>query len=443
MDGSGYVDLRRGAAAASVAQLRNRLLDLSGRNPLISFPHGRQSGGRVNIRAVNEHINSIFACIDEGQPLPIRPLPAPAGEPEDEKSDRFLTALEAARATDEEHKAAIAGLSDDDLVSAKAARIERKLREKVRESLQMPSSKVQTLSSLADYPRGLGIGPSFDLAPTPAGPTNTHATQVEFQTLVLPEALERHLSKIRETARTAAEESGVSTLHLAFGFLEWFESESSERSLVSPLLLMRVDIERKIARSHYQYFVAGVEDEAQANLTLSERLNRDFRVQLPDFGEDEDPESYLARVEEEICTGRKGWAVRRYVTLAHFPFARLAMFNDLDEALWSDAGGLSSQPLLGQLLGGSSSGASMFAEEHEIDTVEVLKKMLVLEADASQHSAVYDIMDGKNFVVEGPPGYRQIANNDERHRRCLGQWQTRPFCGGQASGPPSGQGSVG
>ncbi len=402
MDGSPVADARRAAAAASIRQLRTRLLDLTGRNPLISFPHTRQAGGRVSVRAVNGQVNALFAQMGEGRTLPIRPLPEPGDGPADENSEQFLAALDAARWTDTAYQRAVASLAADELVSAKAAGIERELRDRVRDGLGLPPWSGANPTGLADHARRLGIDPSFELAPTASEP----APRTEFQTLLLPDPLERSLSRIRDTARTVAEETGVSTLHLAFGFLEWFENESSDKPLTSPLLLRRVDIERRIVRSRYQYVLLGTDDEAQVNLTLSERLGRDFRIQLPAFAEDEAPEAYLARVQAEVCTGRRRWTVRRYVTLAHFPFARLAMFHDLDESAWAEAGGLAGHAVLGELLGGRESHAAMFAEEHDVDAPEVAAKvpLLVLEADASQHSAVYDVMRGQNLVIEGPPG---------------------------------------
>ncbi len=97
-----------------------------------------------------------------------------------------------------------------------------------------------TPKGLAEYAVGLGIDPSFDLAPTRAEHDSApRGAPVEFQALMLPDPMERALAKIRNTARTVAEETGVSTLHLAFGFLEWFESDSSDRPISSPLVMMR------------------------------------------------------------------------------------------------------------------------------------------------------------------------------------------------------------
>jgi very-short-patch-repair endonuclease len=407
MDGSTRPNTRKEAAASSIRTLRTRLLDLTARNPLVSFSHARQTGSRTNVRAVNGYLNTIFEEIDEGRIVTVRSLPSPDDEPEDERTDRFVAELEVARVVDEDYGAALGALTDEELASPKAARVERKLRDRVRETLGMPLWRASTPKGLADYATSLGVNPSFDLPPTSTERSRGgRGARIDLQTLMLPDPMERALAKIRETARTVAEETGVSTLHLAFGFLEWFESDSSDRPITSPLLLMRVDIDRKIVRSHYQYFLNGIGDEAQANLTLSERLNRDFRIKISDFGEDEDPEAYLDRVQAEVCKGRPRWTVRRWVTLAHFPFARLAMFNDLSEDLWTSVGGLADHPLIGEMLGGSESGQSSFAEEHDVDAPEVAAKvpLLVLEADASQHSAIFDVMAGKNLVIEGPPG---------------------------------------
>lgn len=396
-------DRRREAAAISIIQLRSRLLDLTARNPLISFPHGRATGGRAHIRAVDGHVDGLFAHLGDAKPLIIRPLPSPEDDPEDEKQPEFRTALEAARLTDELYIEEVTGLAADELGSAKAATIDRKLNDRVRASLGLPPRSSGMPTALANYAVRLGIDVSFDLRPSPPAKTQGRST-VDFQALVLPDALERQLAKIRDTARTVAEETGVSTLHLAFGFLEWFESDASDKPLTSPLLLLRVDIDRRIVRSRYQYSVSAVEDDAEVNLTLSERLSRDFRVELPALSEEETPETYLARVRDEVCKGRPRWAVRRFVTLAHFPFARLAMFQDLDEDRWQ--GGLSSHPVLTSLLGGQEAGESMFAVEHDVDEPAVSAKVpvLVLDADASQHSAIYDVMCGKDLVIEGPPG---------------------------------------
>jgi len=236
-------DRRREAAAISIMQLRSRLLDLTARNPLVSFPHGRATGTRAHVRAVGGYVDALFAHLGDAKPLTIRPLPPPEDEPEDEKQPGFRTVLEATRLTDERYTEEVAGLAADELGSAKAATIDRKLNDRVRASLGLPPRSSGMPTALASYAARLGIDASFDLRPSPAAPAKTQGrSAVDFQALVLPDALERQLAKIRDTARIVAEETGVSTLHLAFGFLEWFESDASDKPLTSPLLLLRVDV---------------------------------------------------------------------------------------------------------------------------------------------------------------------------------------------------------
>ena len=405
MDGIDLTNARRSAASSSIQTLRTNLLDLTGNNPLISFAHNRARGLRLNVRAVHVCLNTLYKQLVEGKTIPLRAMPASDDEPTDEQSDRFKTALEAARATDLEFQKAQAELAEDELASPLAANIERQLRDRVRAECGLPTRTMTTPKSLSEYAIANKIDPAFELSVQERPQADSAKTPtVVFQALMLPDPLQQTLAKIRDTARTFAEETGVSTLHVAFGFLEWFESDSSDKHLVSPLLVVQVDLERSMVRSRYQYTLTAASDEPQANLTLSERLNRDFRVRLPEVQEEEPLDAYLDRVQEDVCKGRARWRIHRFVTLAQFPFARLAMFDDLDEASWG--GALSEHPLLGRLLGGSEGGDASFAEEHDVDSQEVAGKvsLLVLEADASQHSAVYDVMMGKSLVIEGPPG---------------------------------------
>jgi very-short-patch-repair endonuclease len=403
MDGIVRPSPKRDAAAAQVRQLRTRLLDLTARNPLVSFSHSRPTGTRLHVRAINANLDFLYRHLIGGKDLALKSLPASGNEPPDEKSDRFVGALEIARQTNKAYAASLDSLTDSDAPSAAEAKIERQLRDRVRAELGMPSIKSANQSGLADYATDLGIDPSFDLR-RDCSQDNSYAP--EFQTLLLPDPMDRALAKLRDNARTAVEEMGINTLYLAFGFLEWFESDDSEKALTSPLLLLQVELNRTIVRGRYQYQLAAVGDEVQLNLSLVERLHRDFRLRLTDPKEEESPSTFLGRIEEEVCTQRKSWRVRSFLTLAQFPFARIAMFQDLDEAQWGATGGLSSHPVLANLLAGGDNGEAMFSEQHDVDSPEVQASVpiLVLDADGSQHSAVHDVMTGRDLVIEGPPG---------------------------------------
>ncbi len=87
-------------------------------------------------------------------------------------------------------------------------------------------------------------------------------------------------------------------------------------------------------------------------------------------------------------------------------YQRSSWSLDLDEDRWASAGGLADHPVVGELLGGSDAVGELFAAEHDVDSpaVAAAVPVMVLEADSSQHSAVYDALTGKNLVIEGPPG---------------------------------------
>jgi very-short-patch-repair endonuclease len=121
-------------------------------------------------------------------------------------------------------------------------------------------------------------------------------------------------------------------------------------------------------------------------------------------------EHYLAAVSEVVRPFNR-WRIRPFLTLAAFSFARIAMYQDLDAAKWpAEAGGPETHPLVKPMLragadDGENIGAS-FADEYEIDLPEVerLAPILLHDADSSQHSAIIDAMQGRNLVIEGPPG---------------------------------------
>jgi hypothetical protein len=86
-------------ARKQIEALRQKLLDISNRNPLASFRHSERARGHV--RVIDELPDLLLEKLEAGQKLNFVALPEPTDEPADEKSDEFLMALEAARVTDE------------------------------------------------------------------------------------------------------------------------------------------------------------------------------------------------------------------------------------------------------------------------------------------------------------------------------------------------------
>ena len=221
------------------------------------------------------------------------------------------------------------------------------------------------------------------------------------------------MEKISADARLAEQEMGLSTLYLAFGFLEWFESEASDKNAFAPLLLLPVRLEVQKFKGKAVYSISAREGEAEANLSLQKWLEKDFDRTLPDLQLNEAEadisiEEYLDNAKAAV-DGLKRWQVRRWLVLGHFAFGKFAMYADLAAENWDGV------PMAHLLVGSILKGVDQTSDpdrlpsppdDYPVDEPEFEKfaPYLIQDADASQHSALIDVMKSKNFVIEGPPG---------------------------------------
>lgn len=389
--------------------LRERLVDRSRRNRLLHFRHGARA---PILRVIDEALDYVLGHLRDDGRFRFRTLPDPESEPHDERTPTFRTALAQARLLDDTYRTTLAALdSDDPSAPAKEARIERELRDRVRASVGLPPRIQRRGIDIMEYARSQGLDPSFDIK-APPQPAPAKHTDDWLQTLMFPDQLRARLASMNRNARAVEQETGVNTLHLAFAFLEWFEDESSQEALLSPLLLLPVGLERRTIRGGDEEFrLSALDDAPTTNLSLELRLRDDFHLTLPVFDpEAQTPvESYLSSI-ARMVQQRPRWRVRRFLTLAPFSFARIAMFRDLDLANWEAAGGATEHPLVRPVLRGTTtdagSGIGTFAPEYSIDdpAIERIAPVLIHDADSSQHSAVIDAMQGRSLVIEGPPG---------------------------------------
>lgn len=91
-----------------IQQYRTKLLDLTGRNPLIRFRHSERS--RSHIRVVDEFPEKLFGKLDAGKQLFFESLPDPELIPSDELTPMFQTLLRRGRAEDEGYRTALSEL---------------------------------------------------------------------------------------------------------------------------------------------------------------------------------------------------------------------------------------------------------------------------------------------------------------------------------------------
>jgi very-short-patch-repair endonuclease len=225
-----------------------------------------------------------------------------------------------------------------------------------------------------------------------------------LQALYYPEDLEKQLGRISRDAKTAIEETGSNVLFMVFGFLQFYESEDSDRSLLAPLLSIPVSLIKGKVDTHsgtYQYAVVHNGEDLAENQTLREKLAKDFRIILPEFIEEETPEDYFEKV-EKIISKKKRWKVRRQLTIGLLSFGKLAIWTGLDTKKNPH---LAKHNLVKKIFSGNGSNSSLsFSEDYDVDTHPKGDLQFIFDADSSQHSAIIDVLAGKNIVINGPPG---------------------------------------
>ena len=290
------------------------------------------------------------------------------------------------------------------------AKLDRWLRNIARANLDLPPRPNRKELDLKQHARNHNIDPSLEL---PADGGKAGARAHKLQTLLLPENLESRLEAIQDLARLSKQEMGLSTLFVAFGFIEWYQSDASTRPAYAPLLLLPVQLRERKAGGKKFFSVVAEEDVPETNITLAKYLAEKIRRDLPSFEPEETQvfpiESYFSAVEKAI-DGLQRWKLRRFLTLGHFSFGRLAMYQDLDPA--DREPHPSSHFLVQSVLRGieqvseTNDGLPSVPEDYNIDDPQIEKwaPLLVHDADASQHSAIVNVVKGENLVIEGPPG---------------------------------------
>jgi len=268
--------------------------------------------------------------------------------------------------------------------------------------------------SAEEWARHLGFDTSYEVQVSLADDSDKHSDNV-IQTLLYPYEMEARLKSLLQKSESAIQEMGANILYLAFGFLEWHESNSAR---VAPLFLVPTRLYKgrlnTITRT-YEYTLRYSDEDIIPNLSLREKLRVDFAMALPELDENTVPEDYFHEVQRLIEDKQPRWRVRRYITLTLLNFRKLLMYLDLDPARWPKEANIVNHPVVSRFLSGygheseeeDDSKVSLgFGEEYPIDEMEDVhtKYPLIDDADSSQHSVLIDAVDGKDLVIEGPPG---------------------------------------
>lgn len=326
----------------ALKRLRTRLLDLSMRNRLLNYRHPK---GR-SIQFVDEpNLNLLFERLDEGKPV------------------------------------TLAHVSDP----------------------PVPLYDNGKKPDVRAYAMDLGIKTSIDFSATITA--TAYKRLPALQVLQYPGDLEKFARKLATEARTVIEETGTNMLYLMFGFLEYYDSDDSDKAVFAPLISMPVSLTRGMLDQDsrtYRYDLTYSGEDVQENFTLCEKLKQEFRLDLPKLDEEDTPESYFAKIQTAVSK-RSRWRVRKRLSLGFLSFGKLAIWADLDPV---KATNLLSNDLLRNIFEGGRAAASdaFHAEDYDIDGHPDGELPLIYDADSSQHSAIIDVRQGLSLVINGPPG---------------------------------------
>lgn len=236
---------------------------------------------------------------------------------------------------------------------------------------------------------------------------NEKYTDEYLQTLHYPDELEKILKKIDLDARSLIQETGVNMLYIMLGVLEWTESKNSDIKIKSPLVNIPVTLQRKNLNEKtntYEYILKYDGDGLDTNRSLSEKIFNDFNIVLPEISPEVSFSDYIEEV-SKIILYKKDWKIKLEISLDFLNFSKILMYKDLEDAKWGEGNLLSNNPILHDLFLGRETSSTKYAPLYDVDTHHLAQKIpLVMDADSSQHSAIVDVLEEKNLVIEGPPG---------------------------------------
>lgn len=227
-----------------------------------------------------------------------------------------------------------------------------------------------------------------------------------LRTFLQPEALEKTMKKLHRDAKVSIEENGSNTLYLAMGFLKWYESDRSERVRYAPLVLVPVDIVRKVQDKSFSIRVR--DEDTQMNITLLEMLRQTYGISIGGLSPLPEDESgvnlpLVFSTVRQCIMSHSRWDIAEYAFIGQFSFSRFIMWNDIR----SRCDELRQNKVVDSLISGKMEWQS---KEQTLTARELDEKLTPSEmavptsTDSSQLAAICLAAEGESFVLHGPPG---------------------------------------
>ncbi|MFJ1708033.1 DUF3320 domain-containing protein [Kitasatospora sp. NPDC088346] len=251
-----------------------------------------------------------------------------------------------------------------------------------------------------------GLSKGWDFAPVvdesdlrEAPPRRGLVTQKTTQS-----SLNAALHQLRSKSGQMFNDYGLWVLWLGVGMLDWRE-EGAQESCSAPLLLLPVEL-RRTGRGSVRLHAAEDQDRIHnpALAVKLERMGIDWSSVLDTDIADLPAVMTAAR---RVADARQGWRVEERMVIGLFASYKEAMYQDLHQ----NEEQILAHPLVRAVALGPDAGLPGDLIDFEppaldrIDEIQLPERTpLVLDADASQRQCIAAALDGRSFVMSGPPG---------------------------------------
>ncbi|MGK4580293.1 DUF3320 domain-containing protein [Kitasatospora sp. HPMI-4] len=230
----------------------------------------------------------------------------------------------------------------------------------------------------------------------------------ELRTLVTQKTTQASLNTalyvLRGKSGQMFNDYGLWVLWLGVGMLDWRE-EGAHESSSAPLLLVPVELRRDGRGSARLY--PREDQERIHNPALAVKMDRLGVDWSPVTGADVAEVPAVLAAARAVAAAHDGWTVEDRVVLGLFASYKEFMYQDLLQ----NEERILDHPLARAIALGPDAGlpADLIdfepPEVERIDEIQLPERTpLVLDADASQRQCIAAALDGRSFVMSGPPG---------------------------------------
>jgi len=363
----------------AIGELRGKLIDTSRRNKLINY---RRPSKSTNLKIIDESAEFIFNyLVNEENKFKFKFIPEPK--------------LDVTQKIDKDKIETLQKIVEESIHQGEKQSAQFQL-----EKLLNQQSKGNILLSPEERAKQLGYDVSLELLDInlESDDLKDKHTHDSLQTLHYPNEMEKILTNIERKSKNIIQETGSNMLYLIICVLEWSDGKNINQSpLISiPVVLTKVKRDGKL-----NFFLEYTSENIDTNFSLAERLLNDFNIILPEINDETTFRSYINEVINTI-KNQSSWRIKQEICLDFLHFGKFLMFQDLKEENWNDKNKLINNAILKDMLVGKDVSSESINPQIQNDFTNELP--IVMDADSSQYSAIQDVINGKNVIIEGPPG---------------------------------------